>query len=54
MSGEVTLGPAALQLKEESRSSVRWAWEESGETPPSGKGPFLERDQCALGKERVR
>ena len=25
MSGEVTLGPAALKLKEESRSSVRWA-----------------------------
>ena len=25
MSGEGTLSPAALQLKEESRSSVRWA-----------------------------
>ena len=25
MSGEVMLGPAALQLKEESWSSVRWA-----------------------------
>ena len=25
MSGEATLGPAALQLKEESWSSVRWA-----------------------------
>ena len=25
MSGEATRGPVALQLKEESRSSVRWA-----------------------------
>ena len=25
MSGEATLGPAVLQLKEESRPSVRWA-----------------------------